>query len=192
MTRRVMIVPILLLALLVGGCGKSSSNTSAAGGGGAATPQASQPASTSSTGTDASTACPTSNTRAFAKTRFVSDLGGSLFLMNRYVLAPYRSGKFTKGAPGRTVAFIKAGLAVATTAKLLSNAKENAQANPTLCNAVSAPLGQLSSALSGLVDGLKSGALPGAIPDLSGLVGSLKSKAAAAGVPITEQQVPLG
>jgi len=47
--------------------------------------------------------------------------------------------------------------------------------------------------LSGAVDGLKSGTLPGnVIPDLSGLVGTLKSKATQAGIPLTEQQVPLG
>jgi len=115
-----MVIPMLALALLVGGCG-GSSTTTAGGGNAAPTPQAaSQPASGTTTGTDASSACPTSNTRSFAKTRFVSDLGGSLFLMNRYVLKPYRLGKFTKGHSGRTLTIIKAGVAVATTTKLLA------------------------------------------------------------------------
>ena len=128
----------------------------------------------------------------FAKTRFVADVGGSLFLLNRYLLKPYRAGAFTKGAQGRTKALIKAGLAAAATAKLVSNARENAKANPTLCKTVAGPLGQLASSLNGVVDGLKSGSLDaGAIGGISGLLGSLQQKSGQAGVPVQEQPVPL-
>ena len=86
---------------------------------------------------------------------------------------------------GRTAALIKAGLAAAATAKLVSNARENAKANPTLCKTIAAPLDQLAASLNGVVDGLKSGSLDaGAIGGLSGLLGSLKQKAAEAGVPV--------
>lgn len=113
--------------------------------------------------------------------------------MNRYVLKPYQGGKFTKGASGRTSAIVKAGLAVAATTKLLKNAQQNAKANPTLCKAVAGPLTQLTNGLSGVLSGLKSGSLPGgAISGLSGLLGSVKSKATQAGIPLTEQPVPLG
>lgn len=140
-----------------------------------------------------STACPTSNAKSFAKTRFVTDVGGSLYLMNRYVLAPYKAGKFAKGASGRTVAIVKAGVAAATTAKLIKNAKANAQANPTLCKTVSGPLTQLSSSLGGLGGALKSGSVnPGAIAGVGGLLSSVKRLAGKAGVPVTEQPVPLG
>ena len=139
------------------------------------------------------TDCPTENTRSFAKTRFVADVGGALFLLNRYIVNPYQKGTFTKGADGRTAALIKAGLAAAATAKLVSNARENAKANPTLCRTVAGPLDQLAASLNGVVDGLKSGSLDaGAIGGLSGLLGSLKQKAGEAGVPVTEQPVPLG
>jgi|GEM_PF-1130413 len=199
MSRRVLIVPIMALALLVSGCGGSSSKTVTAVGGDTVTSaQASQPTAGASTGSTSgaeasSSSCPTSNTRTFAKTRFASDVGGSLFLMNRYVLKPYRLGKFTKGVSGRTLAFVKAGVAIATTAKLVKNATENAKANPTLCKAVSAPLTQLSEALSGLKDGLKTGTLAeGVIPGLSGLADTVKSKAADGGFPVTEQPAQLG
>lgn len=112
--------------------------------------------------------------------------------MNRYVLQPYKGGKFTKGTGGRTAALIKAGIATAATAKLLKNAKENAKASPSLCKAVSGPLTQLSNGLDGVVDGLKSGSLPeSAISGVGGLLGSVTSKAAEAGIPIKEQEVPL-
>ena len=174
----------LVLALVLGGCG----------GGGSTESGASSPASTAatSTGGTSATDCPTENTRSFAKTRFVADVGGALFLLNRYIVNPYQKGSFTKGADGRTAALIKAGLAAAATAKLVSNARENAKANPTLCRTVAAPLDQLAASLNGVVDGLKSGSVDaGAIGGLSGLLGSLKQKAAAAGVPVTEQPVPL-
>lgn len=190
MRSRILIVPALLFALLVGGCGAATSNTTAARG----STTSSQPAgSASSTGPSSSAPCPTSNTRSFAKTRFVADVGGSLFLMNRYILAPYQAGKFRKGASGRTFAIVKAGIAAASTAKLLSNAAANAKANPTLCKSVAGPLSQLSTTLSGAVSSLKSGTLDtGALAGLSGLVGSVKAGAAKAGIPLSEQQVPLG
>jgi len=185
MRHRLLPALALVLALVLGGCG----------GGGSTESGASSPASTaaSPTGGASATACPTENTRSFAKTRFVADLGGALFLLNRYIVNPYQKGSFTKGADGRTAALIKAGLAAAATAKLVSNARENAKANPTLCKTIAAPLDQLAASLNGVVDGLKSGSLDaGAIGGLSGLLGSLKQKAAEAGVPVTEQPAPLG
>jgi hypothetical protein len=183
MRHRLLTVLTLVLALVLGGCGGGGSTES-----GASSPAAT---ATSSGGTTA-TACPTENTRSFAKTRFVADVGGALFLLNRYIVNPYQKGSFTKGADGRTAALIKAGLAAAATAKLVSNARENAKANPTLCKTVAGPLGQLTSSLNGVVDGLKSGSLDaGAIGGISGLLGSLQQKSAEAGVPVQEQQVPL-
>jgi hypothetical protein len=185
MRHRLLTVLTLVLALVLGGCGGGGSTQS-----GASSPATT--AATSSGGTTA-TACPTENTRSFAKTRFVADVGGALFLLNRYIVKPYQKGTFTKGADGRTAALIKAGLAAAATAKLVSNARENAKANPTLCKTIAAPLDQLAASLNGVVDGLKSGSLDaGAIGGLSGLLGSLKQKAAEAGVPVTEQPAPLG
>jgi hypothetical protein len=183
MRNRLVVALSLALALVLGGCG---------GGGSSSTGASSGPAAPSSSVSASATACPTENTRSFAKTRFVADVGGSLFLINRYIVRPYRAGTFAKGANGRTAALIKAGLAAAATAKLVSNARENAKANPTLCRTVAGPLDQLAGSLNGVVDGLKSGSLDaGAIGGISGLLGSLQQKAAAAGVPVQEQQVPL-
>lgn len=191
--RRVFLVPALLLSVLVAGCG--SSTKAATGAGGAATsssPAGASSGASGSTGTASATDCPTSNTQSFAKTRFVADVGGTLFLVNRYLLQPYRAGSFTKGASGRTVALIKAGTAVAGATKLLKNAQANAKADPTLCKTVSGPLTALTNALTGLMGGLRSGSLPGgAIAGLGGLLGSVTSGAAQAGVPVKEQQVPL-
>ena len=124
MRHRLLPVLTLVLALVLTGCG----------GGGSAESGASSPASTAATsGGSSTTDCPTENTRSFAKTRVVADVGGALFLLNRYIVNPYQKGSFTKGADGRTAAQIKAGRGAAATAKLGSHARQNAQAHPTLC-----------------------------------------------------------
>jgi len=120
-------------------------------------------------------------------------MGGSLYLMRRYVVQPYRAGTFSKGAKGRTAAIVKAGLAAVTTAKLVKSASENAKANPTLCKTVAQPLAALFTSVSDLARGFKSGSVDsGTIATLSGLLTKAKSGASHAGLPVAEQQVPLG
>jgi len=194
MRRWILIVPVLLFTLLVSGCGGSSSTTAGGSAGSSTTTTGgSSPADGASSTASSAASCPTSNTKSFAKVRFATDVGGSLFLVHRYLLRPYQAGKFTKGAKGRVAAIVKAGVAAATTAKLLKNASVNAKANPTLCRTVAEPLATLSTAVGDLVSGLRSGSLdPGTIATLTGLVNKVKGGASKAGVPITEQQVPIG
>ncbi len=192
---------VLMFTLFVAGCGGSS--TTGAGGSlptVVASQSAGAPVAGASTGATASadataattaTTCPTSNTRAFAKTRFVTDLGGSAFLIRRYLYQPYTAGTFTKGHSGRRVALIKGAVAAATVVKLLKNATLNAKANPTLCKALAAPLAGLTDKISGLAGSLVGGGLdPGVLGGLGGTVTGLLGKAKAAGVPVTEQPVP--
>lgn len=192
--RRLFVIPALVLSLLVAGCGGSSTKSTTGAGASSSSGQtaAATAGDTAAAAGTSSTDCPSDNTRSFAKTRFVADVGGALFLANRYVLQPYKAGKFTKGASGRTVALIKAATAVAATTKLLKNAQTNAKANPTLCKAVSGPLSKLTNAMGGLTSGLKSGSLPtGALAGIGGLLGTVKSAAGKAGIPVNEQSVPL-
>ncbi len=186
---------VLMFTLFVAGCGGSSS-TGAGGGSPGVVASQSAGAPVASTGASAgaataATTCPTSNTRAFAKTRFVSDLGGSAFLIRRYLYQPYTAGKFTKGHSGRRVALIKGAVAAGTVVKLLKNATLNAKANPTLCKALAAPLAGLTDKISGLAGSLGSGGLDsGVLGGLGGTVTGLLGKAKSAGVPVTEQPVP--
>jgi hypothetical protein len=182
--RRRLIPLILLSALVLVGCGGNDSNSSS---------QAGTASTAASAGASATpTACPTENTRSFAKTRFVADVGGAAFLVKRYIYTPYKGGKFQKGANGRTFALVKAGLTAAASAKLLKNAKENAQANPTLCRTIAGPLSTLTSQLSGLVSSLRSGSFdPAVVGGLGGALDGVKSLADKAGIPIPEQSAPL-
>jgi len=191
---------LLVLAMAVAGCGSSKTAATTAGNAVAtatsssgadmasSTAMSSDMASSDTSGTQ----CPTSNTRSFAKTRFVSDLGGSAFLIRRYLYQPYTEGKFTKGHSGRTVALVKAAAASATIVKLLKNASLNAKGNPLLCKTVAGPLSSLASTIGGLTGSLGSGSLsPGILGGLGGTVSGLLGKAKSAGVPVTEQPVPV-
>ena len=194
---RRLIASSALIPLLLAGCGGAetasplgagpSALSSAAGTAG----DAITPGSSSAPG--AAAACPTDNTRAFAKTRFVADLGGSAFLIRRYIYQPYQAGTLTKGADGRTVALVKAAAAAGASVKLLNNATENAKADPTLCKTLAAPLTQLTGQLNGLTSGLTSGNFnPSVVGGLGGAVTGLLGQAGKAGVPVTEQPRGLG
>jgi hypothetical protein len=181
MRNRLVVALSLALALVLGGCG---------GGGSSSTGASSGPAAPSSSVSASATACPTENTRSFAKTRFVADLGGAAFLTKRYIYTPYRDGKFRKGASGRTLAIVKAGVAAATSVKLLKNAQENAQANPTLCKTIAAPMSAAIASLGGVTAALGSGDLT-ALSGLGSALDNLRGLAGKAGVDVPEQPVGL-
>ena len=182
---------LLLLGVLLTGCGGSSSDAPAS----SAAQRSATPSAGSSPSSSASAAasdCPTENTRSFAKTRFAADVGGAAFLINRYIYRPYRDGAFAQGAQGRTVALVKAGAAAAASAKLLSNARENAKANPTLCRTVAAPLSNLTETLNGLTASLRNGTFsPSLVGGLGGAVSGLLEKSTEAGVPVEEKPTKL-
>jgi hypothetical protein len=138
-----LLLVIGLLALTVG-CSSSSSSATATG--------------TGATGTAvAATACPTSNTKSFAKTRFVADVALAGGAFKRYIYTPAKAGKFKKGADGKVKALIKAAAAGAFVVNRLNAAKNAAQANPTLCKTLSAPMAKFSAAVSGLIGKTKGG-----------------------------------
>lgn len=135
-----LVIAVVGLLALTTACSSTSSAVDSAGSNGAA---AGAPAS--------ATACPTAETKKFAKTRFVADaaLAGGAF--KRYIYTPAKEGKFQKGAHGRVTALIKAAAAGAFTINRLNAAKANAENDPALCRALIAPLQRFSSAVSGLV-----------------------------------------
>ncbi len=133
-------------------------------------------ASASASPTSASSAqCATAGTRHFEKTRLVADLGLAYGAFHRYLYKPYQAGTFAKGAPGRTTAIIKGGLAAAVIAKLAKNAAANAAADPTLCKYVPS-MSAITSQISGLGSQLAGGAAAaGSLTQAEGLFAKLKS-----------------
>lgn len=154
------------MALGASACGSSSKTTST----NAAAPTAS---ASSSTGTGSSQ-CASAGTRHFQKTRLVADLGLAYGAFHRYLYKPYQAGSFRKGSSGRTVAIIKGTAAGAAIAKLMKNAAENAQADPTLCK-YAPSMSAISSALSGLGGQLAGGGVVGGLAQSEGLFSKLKS-----------------
>ncbi|MGV9880058.1 hypothetical protein [Streptomyces sp. NPDC003006] len=92
----------------------------------------------------------------FAKTRFVANAGLAAGATYQWIVKPFRAGKFKKGASGRKVALVKAGLAGAFTYNRLKAATKNAKGDPTLSKAV-APLTAGIDALKDLPSKLRKG-----------------------------------
>jgi len=149
------LLPLLLsVALLLTGCGAGNTTK----GNPSSTPSGSPTAANSATtSTTTPGDCPTENTRSFAKTRFVADVGLAAGTFRRYILKPYQAGKFQSGADGRLTAMLKAGVVAAIDAKLINNAIENAKANPTLCKVLVGPLTQVAQTLPGIKDKILKG-----------------------------------
>ncbi len=165
---------LALMSMLLVGCG-----------GGADGNNANTAAEASPTST--TLVCPTENTRKFAKTRFVADVGGAAFLTRRYIYQPYQAGKFQQGAEGRTVALLKAAAAGAASIKLLQNATENAKADPTLCRTLGEPLTRVTKSLGGITDQLKNCTFnAGAIGGIISQFDQLRGIAGKAGIPVQE------
>ena len=144
MLRKISLVLVTGLLSLTVACSSASSSTGASG--------------TSASGTAvAAASCPTSNTKSFAKTRFVADVALAGGAFKRYIYTPARSGKFAKGAKGKVTALIKAAAAGAFVVNRLSAAKSAAEANPTLCKVLVQPLANFSAAVSGLIGKAKGG-----------------------------------
>ena len=166
------VIFILASVLLAGGvsaCSTSSKSSSP--------PAAAASQTSSSTASASSDSCAEAGTRKIPKTRLLADLALTYGAFHRYLYKPYQAGTFHKGASGRTTAIIKAGLASAAIVKLLSNASQNAAADPTLCKYVP-NINNIKSGLSSLAGKIKGGtATSGEVSNLSGQFDQLQNGA---------------
>ncbi|MEU3552867.1 hypothetical protein [Streptomyces fragilis] len=92
----------------------------------------------------------------FAKTRFVVNAGLAAGATYQWIVKPFRAGKFKKGADGRRLSLVKAGLAGVFTYNRLKAALDNAKGDPTLAKAV-APLEEGLDKLKDLPNQLRKG-----------------------------------
>ncbi|GAA0494032.1 hypothetical protein GCM10009544_62880 [Streptomyces stramineus] len=167
MSRRALLALPLACGLLLTGtaCGGDKENTS----GGGPTP----------TGT--------AERQKFAKTRFVANAGLAAGAAYQWIIKPYRNGAFQKGAEGRTVALVKAGLAGTFTYNRLKAAVNNAKGDPTLAKAV-APLGAGIDSLKALTTKFRKGeATDGDAGAFDGVLNSVKDAGRSAGAPVTDK-----
>ena len=147
---RLVVALMLSVTLALSGCTKSESGAAATVNGGAST-SASPPSAAG-----AGSPCPTSNTIAFAKTKFVLHAGLGVGSFHRYIYSPFRGGEFTSGGTIHKVAtYGKAALAAAFTYHELKLVAQDIKASPALCKVLIAPLAKVTQGVSALTDKLK-------------------------------------
>lgn len=174
-----LVIPVMLLALA--GCGGSKDATKTASGA-SASPGVVATTSTGATATANPADCPTSNTRKLAKTRFVANAAIAAGAFKRYLYKPYQAGTFKSGASGRKKAIVKAGVASVVIVDQLRRAKNNVEANPTLCKVLKAPLTKLTATMSALVNKAKQGELdPSELTSAQGALEQFRKDATSAG-----------
>jgi hypothetical protein len=128
----------------------------------------------------------TTHTTHFAKTKFVLHAALAFGAFHRWIYKPARAGELSHPFRHPLVA-TKAALAAAFTYHELKLALADAQASPTLSKLV-APITALQNKIHGLEGSVKSGGTSSSdASSLDGAVSSIKSQAASAGQPITEQ-----
>ncbi|MEU3414055.1 MULTISPECIES: hypothetical protein [unclassified Streptomyces] len=180
--RRLFVALTLCCALVAGAtaCGSSqqssTKDTSAAQAQAQAVPAVDSPSPSTS-----------AERQKFAKTRFVANAGLAAGATYQWIVKPWKAGKFKKGAKGRRLALVKAGVAGLFAYNRLKAAQKNAQGDPTLSKAL-APLGAGIETLKGLAGKLRKGDESAAGP-FDDIIGQIKDAGSSAGAPV-KQQVP--
>ncbi|MFF9064779.1 hypothetical protein ACF09E_05390 [Streptomyces sp. NPDC014891] len=122
-----------------------------------------------------------------AKTRFVANAGLAAGATYQWIVKPYRAGKFKKGADGRTLALVKAGLAGAFTYNRLKAATNNAKGDPLLSKAV-APLTAGIDSLKDLGTKLRKGEAGDAdVGAFENIINSVKDAGKSAGAEVVDK-----
>ncbi|ANP54727.1 hypothetical protein J2Z21_001635 [Streptomyces griseochromogenes] len=135
----------------------------------------------------AATPSPTTSAerQKFAKARFVANAALAAGATYQWIVKPWKEGKFKKGAHGRKLALVKAGLAGTFAYNRLKAAVRNAQGDPQLSKAL-APLTAGIDALKSLPAKLRGGdvAAAGTFEDL---INKVKDAGQSAGAPVKDQ-----
>jgi hypothetical protein len=123
----------------------------------------------------------------FAKTRFVANAGLAAGATYQWIVKPWKAGKFKKGAHGRKLTLVKAGLAGAFAYNRLKAAVRNAEGDPTLSKAL-APLHAGIQSLKDLPSKLRKGD-QNAAGSFDDVINKVKDAGADAGAPV-KNKVP--
>jgi hypothetical protein len=177
MIRKLSVILVIGLLVFVAACSSSSSST-----------VNSSPATGNNVAASATPGtCPTSNTKSFAKTRFVADVALAGGAFKRYIYSPAKAGQFQKGAHGKVLALVKAAAAGAFTINRLDAAKDAAQANPTLCKLLVAPIAKFSASVSNLIGQAKGGSIdPSTVTSGNDFLSELHGAASQGGAAFTD------
>lgn len=158
LTRPIATVVVALMAMFgLVACGSSSTSSNTAQSNQSSTSSTGGATTAPSTGTTqpAAATCPTDNTKAFAKTRFLANVGLIIGTFHHWIYKPYKAGDL-KGFTHK-LKLVKAVLAAAFVYHELKKATENVKASPILCKSLYQPMADLGAKVSSLASGLKSG-----------------------------------
>jgi hypothetical protein len=123
----------------------------------------------------------------FAKTRFVVNAGLAAGATYQWIVKPFRAGKFKKGADGRRVALVKAGVAGLFAYNRLDAAVKNAKADPTLSKAV-APLQEGINKLKEQAKNLRKGDnTDDIVGNFDSIINDVKDAGKSAGAEVTDK-----
>ncbi|MET8575010.1 hypothetical protein [Streptomyces sp. NPDC005012] len=123
----------------------------------------------------------------FAKTRFVVNAGLAAGATYQWIVKPFRAGKFKKGADGRRVALVKAGVAGLFAYNRLDAAVKNAKADPTLSKAV-APLQEGIDKLKEQAKNLRKGDnTDDIVGNFDSIINDVKDAGKSAGAEVTDK-----
>jgi hypothetical protein len=122
------------------------------------------------------------------KTRFLAHLGVAYFAFHHWVLKPYEQGSFAQGAPHRTAAIVKGGVALLFAVHEIHVSEKIAQhSKDPLLQKLDTGLASLTSSFESVGQRLKSGtADTQGIDMLQGQTNQLNSTATASGAPIKD------
>ena len=142
------------------------------------------------------TLCTTVLTPSFAlfdKTRFVTDLGVAFFCFHHFVYSPYKAGSFTAGAPHRTKALVKGGVALLFAVNRVKAANKIAHKSKSpWLHGLAGSLDTMTASFASIGDKLKGGNFhPADVDGLKGTVDKVGAGAAAGGAPIKDIEVPV-
>ncbi|NEB38480.1 hypothetical protein [Streptomyces sp. SID14515] len=175
--RRTLAALLLSCALLAGATACGDSGDSAGGNTASASAAADSGASPSAS----------AEKQRLAKTRFVANAGLAAGATYQWIVKPYRAGTFKKGAEGRRLALVKAGLAGGFAYNRLRAAAENAKGDPLLSKAV-APLTAGIESLKGLGTKLRKGeAGEGDVGAFESVIDSIKNAGQDAGAEVKDK-----
>lgn len=178
---------LLVLTVALVGCGGKHDSASTHAGQGASESVPADPAESAGDAAQIDQQCPTSNTKSFAKTKFVLHSGLAFGAFHRWLYKPFKAGTFNKGADGRIKAFVKGGLAALFVKREIRLATEDVKASPALCKAMIKPLAKVGDTVKSAFDKLKSGD-SSAIEDLNSTISSAEATSKSNGVEIQEDE----
>ncbi len=186
---KLVVLTVVLGALVLVGCGKSTATSAGSSSAGVTSsiPVAGGGARTSASGpTTSAGGCPTSNTKSFAKSKFVLHVGLAAGTFHRYLYKPFKAGTFHKGASGRISGLVKGGATALFDEHEIRQAITDVKANPTLCKVLIAPLSEVADKFTAMKSKVTAGDTT-SLDTVNSSLSSISSTSAKDGAPITER-----